>query len=327
MNRIYLLAVFSVLFFSCKSKLLVSEVVMENGKLYHNGKLYSGLLIDLGSDGKPDVECNIEDGERNGKMVFYNDDPKYRTYITKVENYKNGELDGEKLEYSSLPEYHNDVIIKETYKAGVLNGPYKKFGTEGNYVNGKKDGYWKIERSLSKAEEVTEGFDFDKLKVDLNLEGYFNHGAKTGSWTILYDFDKYQFYKPSNSYYDYYIPVINDTNFYKSDFCYSPKWNESGEREGKWYFRFGKRDTLSLDKYVYGGKITGNISYQNGKVSDTTNISIDTHYLKVAVKFESDKIVEGQLPSNIDLFRIFKPEVFERISKSRVYQIPNPSGI
>ena len=110
-NNILILCIALLLLFSCKQRLLIGETVEQNGVVYHNGKPYSGILLDMGSDAKPNAEYEFKDGLLEGKSVHYNTDEKQRGNITKVENYTKGKLDGEYIEYSTLLEYHNDINI------------------------------------------------------------------------------------------------------------------------------------------------------------------------------------------------------------------------
>ena len=49
---------------------------------------------------------------------------------------------------------------------------------------------------------------------------------------------------------------------------------------------------------------------------------IDLNYLQVKLTVLNDKIVEGSLPTNLDLYRLFTPEIYDRINKERAYSFP-----
>jgi len=100
-------------------------------------------------------------GEKNGSYKSYHDDG----LLSEEANFKNGDLDGVYKEYQWLG---NKTLLKSsvTYKSGIKDGPAVYYGgkdfstkvNQGNFVNGKKEGLWKVCEENSNS--TLEGFKF-----------------------------------------------------------------------------------------------------------------------------------------------------------------------
>jgi|TARA_B100002003_G_C13980797_1_gene474333 antitoxin component YwqK of YwqJK toxin-antitoxin module len=159
-------------------------------------------------------KVNYVNGKREGKELIYYDDGT----INYENNYKDGKLDGEQYSYEmrlGTPEggpngLHREMTELDTYKNGVLHGKHetwildtdistgnytsKRLQSEGNYVNGEKDGMW-YEQLWSHPRE-------DQPYKNGKRHGRWTHYCtieKTLMWVDIYEIDK-QIGKESFSY-------------------------------------------------------------------------------------------------------------------------------
>lgn len=204
---------------------------------YNNNSNKVGEWISYREDGKiDDVEQYNDKGEKSGtwKSFYKNGE------IYDEENYLNDKLHGLRTSYDSK----GNLNYKGNYIDGKKDGVhvnYANFGNygdaveQGNYILGKKDG--KHTRTMINGDLVFEEYYkngelngpykryFYKtkgLEKQIEIEGTYLNGNKYGEW-IVYDWSR-----DKND---------NPCCIVKKDYG---RYNENGERIGKWIFWEGK---------------------------------------------------------------------------------------
>jgi antitoxin component YwqK of YwqJK toxin-antitoxin module len=108
----------------------------------YKGQKKDGLWHYYASSGYTFMMENYEEGLRQGEALVFSAD----SVVLERMFFVDGLLNGERLSYYP----YGNVMFRYTYEMGVLNGPYQFFfesgsvGEEGMFVNGKKEGIWKV---------------------------------------------------------------------------------------------------------------------------------------------------------------------------------------
>lgn len=220
-------------------------------------------FYDLNGTKPKEVYSVNAQGEKNGSYKSY-----YEDGLLAVEsNYKNGNLDGLYKEYQWLG---SKIALKktETYKDGVRNGPAVVYGgpdlsvkvQQGNYVNDKKDGVWKVTEETSAS--MSEGFRFFTY-----TQTFKNGELLEESETWLYFPSGKTFAKKVNGVRTSFSPDGKKTG--------EETYNSNGElMEEKFFYLNGAM--AEHNKYsIEGGKkiVEENAWYEDGKVKKKSKTS------------------------------------------------------
>ena len=172
-----------------KEKVNVTEVDFKNDIVYHNKKVFSGIIFEE-ENGKLKLERQIINGKSEGLSIEYNIYDQVSHYDVKtstieeyekidstkikiVRNYKNNKLDGMFEEYWANGKLRLQIEYKDGKKQGVWNTFYKdgEFESQIECLNDKEEG-----RSL-----------FFRENGYLDTVGYWKNGKKNGWFETYYE--------------------------------------------------------------------------------------------------------------------------------------------
>ena len=169
-----------------KEKVNVTEVDFKNDIVYHNKKVFSGIIFEE-ENGKLKLERQIINGKSEGLSIEYNTldqvlhyDAKTGSIVSEqidssrikiVRNYKNNKLDGMLEQYWASGKLRLQIEYKGGKKHGVWNTFYKngEFESQIECLNDKEEG-----RSL-----------FFRENGNLDTVGFWKNGKKNG-WHETY---------------------------------------------------------------------------------------------------------------------------------------------
>jgi antitoxin component YwqK of YwqJK toxin-antitoxin module len=175
--------------------------------------------------------------------------------------YKNGKKVGKWKYWNAVGSeegmYENDIKIGEWLESSGGGGA--RYSKKGNYVNGLRDGTWKVSR-------FTHFGMFRYLK-----KGNYKKGLKDGKWVKWYDKEKK--FKKEEIVYSNGIEDGEYKEWYKSGYDKTLGTFKNGFREGKWsewyLVEYGDRLDEMKEGWEYTGYIEGKkrleTEYQKGK--------------------------------------------------------------
>lgn len=137
----------------------------------YNGHNKVGLWHYYASSGYTFMMENYVDGIRQGEALIFSPD----SVVLERMFYIDGLLNGERISYYP----YGNIMFKYTYDMGVLHGLYQFFfesgsiGEEGMYLNGKKDGIWKVyDVESPEVQEINyvDGVAINQAELDAELQ-------------------------------------------------------------------------------------------------------------------------------------------------------------